>query len=221
MGSRTVAHYSNSYGNNDVFVQAGLSDVFTTAANVNNNGYEGLYVFKTPPPSTSPNAFGQLEEEWGSPWDWWDNISYDATFMQVNPTINGNPTPAGFGAANSILGNPDMSSVKGRTYIDTIQGYLNPRLYIALGLGSPTGINEVINASTEVFPNPSTNTLNIVSYAVEINSISVYNLNGQEILTLPVKANQIKLNTSNIPSGIYILDIKSNNSSTKRKLVIK
>jgi hypothetical protein len=135
MGSRTIAHYSNAYGNNDVFVQAGFTDDFTNAANVNNSGYEGLYVFKTPAPSTTPNAFGELQEEWGAPWDWWDNTTYDAQFAAVNGA------PAGYGAANSILGNPDMSAEKGNLYIDTIQGYLNPRIFEVLGfnISSVTG----------------------------------------------------------------------------------
>ena len=49
MGSRTVQHYSNQYGNNDVFINAGFTDAITNQANINNSGYEGLYVFKTPP----------------------------------------------------------------------------------------------------------------------------------------------------------------------------
>lgn len=135
MGSRTVAHYSNAYGNNDVFVNADFTDNFTNAANLNNSGYEGLYVFKTPAPLTTPNAFGQLGEEAGAPWDWWDNVTYDAQFAAVNGA------PAGYGAANSILGNPDMSAEKGNLYIDTIQGYLNPRIFEVLGfnISSVTG----------------------------------------------------------------------------------
>lgn len=215
MGSRTIAHYSNAYGNNDVFVQAGFSDSFTTAANMNNSGYEGLYVFKTPPPSSIPNAFGELEEEWGAPWDWWDNVTYDAQFAAIQGA------PAGYGAANSILGNPDMSATKGRAYIDTIQGYLNPRLYVALGLSGNTSINQVIDSATEIYPNPTNNSLNIVSYATNINSISIYNLNGQEVLNTNVNANQIRLNTSQLAKGTYIIDIKSNNTSIKRKLMIQ
>lgn len=42
------------------------------------------------------------------PWEWWD----------VNCSNN----------ANGLLVNPDMSSAKGRAYIDTIIGYLNPRI---------------------------------------------------------------------------------------------
>ncbi len=214
MGSRTVAHYANAYGNNDVF--AGLTDDFTTAANTNNSGYEGLYVFDTPAPSTTPNAFGELEEEQGAPWDWWNAALYDTMFAQVNGA------PAGYGSANSILGNPDMSSTKGRTYIDTIQGYLNPRIYLALGLDSgSTGLNEVIDASTEIYPNPANNSLNVVSYAAGINSISIHNLNGQEVLNTKVNANQIRLNTSEIATGLYIISIKSDNTSITRKLMIE
>ena len=215
MGSRTVAHYSNVYGNNDVFVNAGFSDDFTNAANLNNSGYEGLYVFQTPPPSTTPNAFGELEEEQGAPWDWWDNTSYDQIFQAVNGA------PAGYGAANSILGNPDMSATKGHAYIDTIQGYLNPRIYVALGLGNTNNISEVVESSTEMFPNPTSNSLNIVSYAVGIESVEIFNLNGQSVLSVNANSNQININTSNLREGVYIVNINSKNSSVKRKLVVK
>ena len=214
MGSRTVQHYSNAYGNNDVFVQAGFTDAFTTTANINNSGYEGLNVFNTPSPSTAPTPCGMPEEE-GSPWDWWDNATYDAMFVAVNGA------PVGAGACLSLLGNPNMSAAKGKAYIDTIQGYLNPRIYVALGLGSSTGINEVIDASTEMYPNPANNSLNIVSYAAGINSVRIYNLNGQEVLNTSVNANQIKINTSSLTNGLYIVDIKSNNTSVKRKLIIE
>ena len=164
MGSRTVQHYSNMYGNNDAFINAGFgfnSDPFTLAANVNNSGYEGLNVFVTPAPSPTPNAFGESEEEQGSPWDWWDNTSYG----QMAEAINGVPgltSPAYF-EANSILGNPDMSPTKGRAYIDTIQGYLNPRIYVVLGLGGVLSVNNVVDHSTNIFPNPAKN--NIASQA--------------------------------------------------------
>ena len=216
MGSRTVQNYSNQYLNNDVFVQAGFTDLYTNAANVNNSGHEGLNVFLTPIPSTAPNAFGENYEDEGSPWDWWNNATYDAMFQAVNGA------PAGYGAANSLLGNPDMSATKGRAYIDTIQGYLNPRIYVALGLNSGnTGITDVIELSIEIYPNPAKNSLNIVSYAAEINSISIFNLNGQEVLNKTVIANQIRINTSSLVNGVYIVDIKSNNNIVKRKLVIK
>ena len=120
-----------------------------------------------------------------------------------------------------LLGSPDMSATKGRAYIDTVQGYLNPRIYIALGLNSGnTGTTNVIESSTEMYPNPVKNSLNIVSYAARINSISIFNLNGQKVLNTTVNANQIRINTSSLANGVYIVDIKSNNNSIKRKLII-
>ena len=132
MGSRTVQHYANLvYANNDPFALAGISDAFTTAADVNNGGVDGLYIFKTPAPSSTPNAFGELEEEQGSPWDWWDNTSYGIIAEAVNG-VPGFTSPAFF-EANAILGNPNMSATNGNAYLDTIQGYLNPRMFAALG----------------------------------------------------------------------------------------
>jgi len=219
MGSRTVQHYANSYGNNDVFVQAGFTDAFTTAANLNNSGYEGLYVFNTPTPSTTANAFGENYEEEGSPWDWWDNTAYGIVAEAVNG-VPGFTSPAFF-EANAILGNPNMSAAKGNAYLDTVQGYLNPRIYVALGLGNASSITEVIDASTEIYPNPANNVLNIVSYAAGIENIYIYSINGQLVLANEVNANQIRLNTSTLSKGVYIVDIKSKNTSIKRKLIIE
>ena len=246
MGSRTIQQYIHTYGNNMPFVMAGISDVYTTAANLNNGGLEGLYIFKTPPPSTTPNAFGESYEEEGSPWDWWDNTTYDIQFQAVNGA------PAGYGAANSLLGNPDMSSTKGNLYLDTIQGYLNPRMYEVLDLANTsyilgiygctdstalnydpmansddgsciytTAIHEFIDAATNVYPNPANHTLNIINHKTKINTISIYNLSGKQVLNTKVNRNQIKLNISSLTTGLYIMNIESNQNTIRRKLIIK
>ena len=88
MGSRTIQQMQNMYNNNPASTWAFISDNITTAANVNNDGNDGLYIFKTPAPSTAPNAFGELQEEQGSPWDWWDNVTYDQR-LQMDLPLNG------------------------------------------------------------------------------------------------------------------------------------
>ena len=219
MGSRTVQHYSNLYGNNDVFLNAGFTDAITNQANINNDGYEGLYVFKTPPPSTTPNAYGENYEEQGSPWDWWDNTTYGL----LAEAINGIPgvTSPGYFEANSILDNPDMSPSKGRTYIDTIQSYLNPRIYVALNLGNALSIHNVIDYSTTVYPNPAKHNITIENTNFTINSIEIYNITGQLVISEYVNSMSTILNTSDLEKGVYLLDIKSNNTSIKRKIIIE
>jgi len=222
MGSRTVQMMQNMYNNNSYGAWSYISDNITTAANSNNDGNDGLYIFKTPAPSTAANIYGQFDEEQGSPWDWWDNATYDQMFMAVNPILpDGSNTPSGFGAANSILGNPNMSATNGNLYLDTIQGYLNPRMYLTLGLGTALSINELIAKTTEIYPNPAKNVLNIVSYTVGIEKINIYNVNGQLVLNTDVNNNQKTINISSLKSGIYIVDILSENSSVKRKLIIE
>ena len=114
-----------------------------------------------------------------------------------------------------------MSATNGNLYLDTIQGYLNPRMYLTLGLGGYLSINELIAQTTEIYPNPANNVLNIVSYTVGIENINIYNLNGQLVLNKEVNNNQKTLNISSLESGIYIVDILSENTSVKRKLVIE
>ena len=215
MGSRTVQMKQKMYNNNSYGAWSYISDDITTAANTNNDGNDGLYIFKTPAPSTTANAFGELEEEQGSPWDWWDNATYDAMFQAVNGA------PAGYGAANSLLGNPNMSAANGNLYLDTIQGYLNPRMYLTLGLGTALSINELIAQTTEIYPNPAKNVLNIVSYTVGIDKVNIYNVNGQLVLNTDINNNQKTINISSLESGIYIVDILSENTSVKRKLIIE
>ena len=64
-----------------------------------------------------------------------ESCCYD-TAWRLSPQTPAAAAIPGFGAANSLLDNPTMSIARGNTYIDTIQGYLNPRLIEALILTS-------------------------------------------------------------------------------------
>lgn len=108
-GSYTVQEVGAGFGNNDVFASANLDDVWSQAANANNDGFDGLYPMIRPEGSEFDSA----------PWEWWD--------PETNPNNE-----------NGLATNPDMSPEKGRMFIDTIQGYSAPRLMCALQLeGNP------------------------------------------------------------------------------------
>ena len=198
IGSRVANHYNTLWGNNSGFNQAGLNDTLSQMANSYNSNwnhplndgsivYDGLYVFDTPAPDTVPNAFGEMPYHESSPWDWWDLATYDMMFAAVNGA------PAGYGAANSLLGSPNSGSDSiPMLYLDTVHGYLNPRMYEVLGLGGSSDFNEVIEKTTQVYPNPAKDNINIVSYAELINSVDVYNLSGQKVLSKKVLLKQEK-----------------------------
>jgi hypothetical protein len=176
-GSYIVQKRQDKYLNNLPFAFAGISDPITTQSVANNTTYssinnytvgdnfEGLYTFVTPPPSSTPpaqftGAPPLIWTESGAPWDWWDNNIYEAQAQAVN-----GPGPAGYFAADAILGNPDMSAIKGNLYLDTIQGYLNPRMYMVLfgGCMDITACNydasAIVDNGTCLLPDGCTDTL--------------------------------------------------------------
>lgn len=76
----------------------------------------------------------------------------------------------------------------------------------------------------EVFPNPVTTWTNISSNYSLINfsTFEVFHLNGQHIYSgriLVANRNTIKINLTNLKSGLYILKINSNNDSKEFKII--
>jgi hypothetical protein len=74
-----------------------------------------------------------------------------------------------------------------------------------------------INSDISVFPNPVNDLLNIET-SIGIQSVQIFNLQGQKVLS----SNQKQINVSELPAGIYLVRIQDleNNIATK-KIVIK
>ncbi len=68
------------------------------------------------------------------------------------------------------------------------------------------------------FPNPVKDVLNL-SYAKSIDSISVYNLLGQEILTKQVNASQSAIDMSAFANGAYMVKVSSDNQVKTIKVI--
>lgn len=84
----------------------------------------------------------------------------------------------------------------------------------ATGLFSPTQAGPKVS----VFPNPVTDYVNISS--PEAGKLSVVNLNGQEIYSSPINANEIlNLSTSDWEKGVYLIKISTTNGQSTVKVV--
>lgn len=75
-----------------------------------------------------------------------------------------------------------------------------------------------------IFPNPiSTNYLNIdINQKIDIKSITIYDILGKQFLEIddiPQKSNFIKLDISNIPKGIFLVNIRTENQMITRKFI--
>lgn len=134
-GSNLFMQLVNQYGNNSSFANFPDGDPFTDRARAVygtqqvhagatvqvNTGVEGLFPLVT----TDWPGLGLAPFEEASPWQWWDPNSPLAQ-VEVQPGVTTNMA--------SLASNPNSSPEKGRAYIDTIVGYLSPRIVAALSL---------------------------------------------------------------------------------------
>lgn len=206
-GTYDVVARANRLGNNAAMHAsvATLNDPYTLRANSVNNGNEGMFPIITPAPGaplscTGAGANAQIEQ--GSPWDWWNEAWYTAAATAI-----GQP-----GAVVNCLqkrGNPDMSATKGRTYLDSVMQYLNPRIVGTLGLTS-TAIEDGMNKDVKVYPNPAQDMVMVRSNSNQIIlGVEVMDITGRQMAKVEsLFTTEFALRRNGLPTGMYLLKVK-------------
>ena len=179
-GSYNVQEAAAGFGNNDTWADSNLDDAFSQAANLLNNGFDGLYPLVRPASQPADSA----------PWEWWapDNANNDA----------------------GLLTNPEMSAMKGRAFIDTIIGYAAPRLSCALALpenpcGNTINVEETdLAPQFNVYPNPASTVLTLKGEFV-FDRIEVLDGFGKRVIDTTPRVARIDLDVQQLPTGIYFV----------------
>jgi hypothetical protein len=221
-GSNLFMELANQYGNNSSFVNLPSNNPFTNRARALygstqthgsnsvqiRNSVEGLF------PMVRPQWPAPAQEE-ASPWQWWDPNSAIAQ-TEVAPGITAHMA--------SLSSNPDMSPTKGRTYIDTIMGYMNPRIVCALQLGpcSLVGIDEAsaIAQGVEVYPNPASDRFTVTSAEAIIQRYEIYDINGRLVHTASVNGRQVTIERMGLTAGAYHVTLRFAEGAVTRKLML-
>lgn len=212
-GSAVVARQSNEFGNNDLFHTPALTDPITERAQEAledvaegyNDGDEGLFPFVG---AANGNA----------PWEWWDEetVIEHATLFG----LDGNAILANGYASNPVYEN--LGPVAGReralAYIDTIVGFVAPRLYRVLDLSS--GIEEA-DVALDLFPNPATDYVTFNTKGEIIDHVEVFDVNGKLVTTEPVNSNQYTLHRGDLPDGMYIFNLWFDGKRATSKVIFK
>lgn len=90
--------------------------------------------------------------------------------------------------------------------------------FIVLDTNS-TGVAEINSSNNfSIYPNPTTDFLNIVSNNNEIFTLAVFNSLGEKIHSV-VSTGNSKLETGNFPNGMYFLKLKTNTDSITQKFI--
>ena len=80
--------------------------------------------------------------------------------------------------------------------------------------------NEDQNESeAAVFPNPAMNLISIRTKDDRSGTVTIYNILGEKVKELIITSNLSQIDISNFTSGIYLVTIKTENTSTTKKIV--
>lgn len=95
-----------------------------------------------------------------------------------------------------------------------------------INITSATGVSEIkANTATDVYPNPASGIINIKlnSFSGEKSTVNIFNSLGCKVFEEKIAGNQnlVQLNVSNLASGIYSLNIKSDSETRTMKLIVK
>ncbi|MCK5775825.1 MAG: T9SS type A sorting domain-containing protein [Bacteroidales bacterium] len=83
-----------------------------------------------------------------------------------------------------------------------------------------TGVLEHASSSYTIYPQPANDFISIVSKN-NINTITIYNLNGQEVLRRNCGSTKKQINISELDAGIYMIRIEINSETFFEKLIIQ
>lgn len=219
-GSYDVERRAKRLGNNAIFNASVYNDPYTAKANANNDGIPSLYPFVTATPGASLACGRQVEQ--GSPWDWWDGPTFIAQYNAYTGTTNG----AG-AHCNQLRSSPNMSATQGRLYIDTIQGYLNPRLVCALNLSECAAVsikeNTELSNRLSIYPNPATSGINLaVTGGHTIHNVKLFDATGRLVMSAEgLNTTEYHINRNGLAPGMYYttVELDTKNLVTKKVMV--
>lgn len=125
-----------------------------------------------------------------------------------------NAHPLDHEAINQTLGSPDAGL---KIYNDTITRFFNQCLARTLTDVSDISIQQI---DIQVFPNPSSGIFEIITSDIKnATPASIYNLQGKIVKKLQISDNNTLLDLSELPDGVYILNIMLPESILSIRLV--
>jgi len=83
-----------------------------------------------------------------------------------------------------------------------------------------TGIDPVLAQTSEVFPNPCSDQITIINEGPALTSVRLYTLTGELVMAEALKSTRHELKTSSLKKGVYLLLLKSHESSCTKKVII-
>lgn len=153
-------------------------------------------------------------------------VQTNVDFMYV---YNGDSTDAPLFAGGTITGNnnpgPSFTSTDESGAI-TIKFISSPEInnygWEAVVNCSALGIEEMSDSfGVLVYPNPTSDVLNISSQKAKIDSVSIVDVAGRTVLSNKLSNNSGSIKIGHLPKGVYILTLKLDGQTVTKKIIKK
>lgn len=82
-----------------------------------------------------------------------------------------------------------------------------------------SAIAEVLNLTTQIYPNPAQNQLTVNSMSL-INHIEIYTVSGQKVGEVSANGNKVEMAVSHLASGLYVMKIRTDEGIATKKFSI-
>ena len=227
-GANLFIQKANAIGNNDAIKNMPADDEYNKKAR-SHYGNTLDYIYPAPGDKMTINndvehlfpiirpITDDLYNNRSGPWQWWDPESPYAT-AEVSP----DNLPGVTVHMASLPGNPDMGPEKGRTFIDTIMGYMCPRIAVINGdyTVDQLSVNDKLPSNAaHIYPNPAMNEITIsVDNQFNVQSIRLMDITGREVKNITAN-NIVRINVSDLQSGYYMINIQTSEGLISSKLI--
>lgn len=188
---------ANAKGVNNKINTVTFNDPITTRAMAASSNVKNLFPFYTPTPE-------------GAPWEWWDR----AIVQGINV-----PAPGAGYLADSLamMTNPTMSAAKAKAYIDTIAGFIAPRIAAQFDLADfSTSVKEVANYNSNmlVAPNPA-NSFVQVTLPVAMQTLRIVDVTGRVVFEQNnIGTREYKADVRSLNTGVYFIHVTAKDGKT-------
>ena len=90
---------------------------------------------------------------------------------------------------------------------------------IRMNMGANVGINENVANQVSIYPNPTSDVLNISTNSNDLSELTVKDITGKTVLSQNF-INKITINTENYSKGIYLIDVKNDLGTVSEKITV-
>jgi len=119
---------------------------------------------------------------------------------------------------DNTVGQPAWSSA---IWYPGDQSYSNGNAFaIRMNMGANVGINESVLNKVSIYPNPTSDVLNISTNSNELSKLTIKDISGKIVLSQKFNT-KVTISIENYSKGVYLIDIKNNLGTVSEKISVQ